>query len=151
MQFTQEQVRALTGVTAETIRHWRKAVTYLSAKPGKSARFTFADIVGLAVTREITTTLGVRIGNVNVGVNALFQLLAKTRPTLLENAVVIVTPSEAILSPTENVTVQSLGGPAVVVPVDPLIVRIQRHMLPTTAVTSQAALPFPPHMVRRGT
>ncbi len=151
IQFTQEQVRTLTGVSPETIRHWRKAVPYLAAKPGKSARFTFADVVGLAVTREVITTFGVRIGSVSVGVNALFQRLAETRPNLLENAVAVVTTSEASLSSTEDVTVRSLGGPALVVPIDPLVVRIQRHLLPTAAGATQAALPVPRRAVRSGT
>ncbi len=151
IQFTQEQARTLTGVSAETIRHWRKAVPYLAAKSGKSARFTFADVVGLAVTREVITTFGVHIGSVNVGVNALFQLLAETQPTRLENAVAVVTASEASLSSTEDVTVRSLDGPALVVPIDPLIVSIQRHMLPIAARAKQTPLPFPPHMVRSGT
>jgi hypothetical protein len=50
IQFTQEQARTLTDVSVETIRHWRKVVPSLANKPGKSARFTFSDVVGLAVT-----------------------------------------------------------------------------------------------------
>lgn len=150
IQFTQEQVRALAGVSAETIRHWRKAVPYLAGKPGKSARFTFADIVSLAITHEVTTTFGVHIGNVGVGVNALFQLLAETRPTQLENAVAVVTASKALLSSAEDITLRGLDGPILVVPIDPLIARIQRQMLPIAAGAKQTTLPFPPHMVRSG-
>lgn len=151
IQFTQEQARTLTGVSPETLRHWRKAVPYLAAKSGKSARFTFSDVVGLAVTREVITSFGVQIRSVSVGVNALFQLLAETQPNLLENAVAVVTTSEASLSAAEDVVVRSLDCPALVVPIDPLVVRIQRHLLPTAAGAMQATLPFPPHAVRSGT
>ena len=105
--FTQEQVRTLTGVSAETIRHWRKAVPYLAAKSGKSARFTFADIVGLAITREFIATLGVQIGNVHVGVNALFHLLAETHPALFQGAIVTITASKALLSSAESITIRA--------------------------------------------
>jgi hypothetical protein len=49
IHFTQEQARVLTGVSLGDLRQWRKAVPYLMAKPGKAARFTFADLVGLAI------------------------------------------------------------------------------------------------------
>ena len=150
IRFTQEQTRTLTGVSVETLRHWRKAVPYLRAKPGKSARFTFADIVGLAAIRELTTTFGVHITNVSAGVNALFELLAETRPTLLENAVVVVTAAEASLFSIEDCT-ERLEGPALVVPLGPLIAGLRRYMLPIAPASEQGSLPFPPRMVRSGT
>src|SRR5262245_31196159 len=93
IQFTQEQARTLTGVSVEAIRHWRKAVPYLANKPGKSARFTFADVVGLAVTQEVTN-FGVRITCVGDGIDALFQLLAQSSG-VLEDGIALVTASGA--------------------------------------------------------
>lgn len=66
-------------------------------------------------------------------------------------AAAVVAASTASLSSAEEVTVRNLDGPTLVVPIDPLIVRIQRHMLPTMAGAKQVALPFPPHKVRSGT
>ena len=94
IQFTQEQARTLTGVSVETIRHWRRAVPYLAGKPGKSARFTFGDVVGLAVTQELVD-LGGRIANVSVGVQALFQLLSQEGPGMLQGSIALVTTTGA--------------------------------------------------------
>lgn len=57
IQFTQDQMRTVTGVSIETVRHWRKIVPYLATKAGKAARFSFADLLGLAVTNELVGSL----------------------------------------------------------------------------------------------
>jgi hypothetical protein len=150
IRFTQEQARALTGASSEAIRHWRKAVPYLAAKPGKSARFTFPDIVGMAVTNEVTTTFGVRVRNVAAGIDALFELLAETRPTLLEDALAVVTAGEATLVPAGEFTRQRLDGPGLVVPLGPLVARLRRHVLPIPPASEQPHLPFPPQVIRSG-
>ena len=48
IHFTQDQMRTLTGVSVETVRHWRKTIPYLATKTGKAARFSFAELLGLA-------------------------------------------------------------------------------------------------------
>ena len=99
IQFTQEQARTLTGVSVETIRHWRKAIPYLSSKTGKAARFTFADVLGLAVTHELVDSFGVHIASLSAGVDAFFRLLASSGPASLEGAIVFITSTEATLAP----------------------------------------------------
>ncbi|MBG4609424.1 hypothetical protein I5F76_19495, partial [Pseudomonas aeruginosa] len=39
-------------------------------------------------------------------------------------------------------------NPTLVIPLDPLIMRLQQHMLPIVPTPSQAALPFPPEAIR---
>lgn len=148
IHFTQEQARTLTGVSVETIRHWRKAIPYLASKPGKSARFTFADVVGLAVTQEITN-FGVRIANVSSGVEVLFRLLSETSLGVLEESMALVTSTAAsiVRSDTVGTRLDCLG---LVVPLQPLITRVREHMLPVMPASEQASLPFPPQIARSG-
>src|ERR1035437_393926 len=115
IQFTQDQVRTLTGVSVETVRHWRKVVAYLSTKTGKAARYSFTDVVGLAVTFEIVNSLGVHIGTVSAGVDALFRLLGQIGPASIDSAIILVTPTDAILCEDDGPGL-SLFAPAVVVP-----------------------------------
>ena len=149
IQFTQDQMRTLTGVPVETVRHWRKAVPYLSSKTGKAARFSFADLLGLAITNELVGSLGVHIAVVSSGVDALFRLLATASSASLDGSVAFVTPTAATLR-----TVGPEGiGPAptqatLAVPLAPLIARLQEQMLPIMPVPNQVALPFPPEAVR---
>lgn len=149
IQFTQEQARALTGVSVETIRHWRGVIPYLSSKPGKSARFTFGDVIGLAVTRELIN-LGIRIANVSQGVEALFQYLAQAGPSMLQGSIVLVTTRGASIIRSDDLSGLRSRESGLVVPLDPLITRIREHMLPIEPGDEQASLPFPPQIARSG-
>ncbi len=149
IQFTQDQARTLTGVSVETVRHWRKAIPYLAAKTGKTARFTFADLVGLAVTNALVSSLGVQIAALSGGVDALFRLLATVGPTSLDSAIVLVTATDASLyEPVADGNGRLSSTPALTVPLAPLVANIQRHMLPVVPISPQVALPFPPEAVR---
>lgn len=149
IQFTQDQMRTLTGVSVETVRHWRKTVPYLAAKTGKAARFTFADLLGLAITNELVSSLGVHIAAVSAGVDALFRLLADNSALVLSGAVVFVTPSSATLRDTgPEGSGPAPTQPTLVIPLDPLITRLQQHMLPIMPAARQVALPFPPEAIR---
>lgn len=149
IQFTQEQARTLTDVSVETIRHWRRVVPYLASKPGKSARFTFSDVVGLAVTRELIN-FGVRIASISVGVEALFQVLAAAGPGVLESGIALVTSEGAAIVDSEEFTGLRFGRSGLIVPLHPLIARIREQMFPTMPGSGQVSLPFPPQKARSG-
>lgn len=149
IQFTQDQARTLAGVSVETIRHWRKTIPYLSSRTGKAARFAFTDVVGLAVTHELVSSLGVHIATLSAGVDALFRLLAEIGPASLDGAVVLITATEATLCEDDAVPIStSLPTPALLVPLTPLVAKIQRYVLPASVASDQIALPFPPEAVR---
>ena len=148
IQFTQDQMRSLTGVSAETARHWRRTIPYLRAKTGKAARFTFADLLGLAVTHEIVNSLGVHIGTVSEGVDALFHLLADSATSIPKAGVALVTPNAASLHELGSWSLGRSGQPTLAIPLDPLLSRLQQYVLPLTPPPSQVALPFPPEAVR---
>jgi len=148
IQFTQDQVRTLTGVTVETVRHWRKAVAYLSTKTGKVARFSFTDVVGLAVTSEIVNSLGVHIGIVSSGIDALFRLLGQISPASLHSATVLVTRTEAILY-KDGGRGRSIPAPAVIVPLAPFVAKIQQQMMPTAMGPFSATQPSSPKIRRK--
>lgn len=149
IQFTQDQTRTLTGVSVETVRHWRKAIPYLSSKTGKAARFSFTDLLGLAITNELVNSFGVHIAAMSAGVDALFRLLAMSGPTSLDGAVVFVTATEAILREAGPDGIgQVPAKPALTIALAPLITRIQQRMLPAMLVSSQTVLPFPLEVIR---
>lgn len=136
-------MRTLTGVSVETVRHWRKTVPYLASKTGKATRFTFTDLLGLSVTNELVRSLGVHIATVSAGVDALFRLLDTSNALTLKGSVALLTPTSATLS---DVAAEGVGPapkqPTLVIPLDPLIMRIQQHMLPMALMSSEVALPF---------
>jgi hypothetical protein len=150
IQFTQDQMRTLTGVSAETVRHWRKAIPYLSSKTGKAARFSFTDLVGLAVTNELVNSFGVHIATASTGVDALFGLLASSGPSALDGAVAFITPSEAVLREAGSDGISRMPPkPTFVIPLAPFVSKIQQHMLPAMPAPRQSVLPLSLEAVRR--
>ena len=151
IQFTQEQARTLTSVSAETVRHWRRAIPYLATKPGKAARFTFTDVVGLAATRQVISTFGVHVTSVSFGINTLFQLLAEARPADLEEAMAVITTDGAAILAAADLSTKRFDSATLVIPLGPLVDRLHRQMVPILPVAEQTTLPFPPQIVRSGT
>ncbi|WP_149539267.1 hypothetical protein [Siccirubricoccus phaeus] len=147
IHFTQEQARDVVGVSAEKLRHWRKTIPYLRRKAGKSARFTFSDLVGLAVTLEIVDRLGVGIASIQKGVDELFELLGQTDLTRLRQLVAVVSPDSVRLCSATELPWSDPGEPMIAVPCRPLVDRVSGHVLPITP-KPQSALPFPPQALR---
>jgi len=150
IQFTQEQARDLAGVSPGELRAWRKAVSYLAAKPGKAARFTFADILGLAITRRITGDFHVRISDIGDSMDALFRALSETRPSDLGGSVALIDAQTASLVPGAEFGAKPLKDPTFVVPCAELIHDLSQRVMPLVPASLQAALPFAPQMVKAG-
>lgn len=142
IQFTQEQARVIAQVSAGDVRQWRKSVDYLAEKPGKSARFAFSDLVGLALIREFTGTLGVRISEIGSGVDALFRVLAAARPPHLEGLAALVSRTESRLISASDLTSLEIVGPLIVALCDPIVAEIGNRMMPLSPASNQTALPF---------
>jgi len=149
IQFTQDQARTLTGVSAETLRHWRKTIPYLSTKSGKVARFSFTDLMGLAVTHELVSSFGVHIAMLRDGVDALFRLLAASGPASLDGAIVLVTAADAVMYESQSERgYYVVSQMALMVPLTPFITKMRHHVLPMAPLTDQATLLFPPEVVK---
>ena len=146
LHFTQEQARDVVGVSAEKLRHWRKVIPYLQGKAGKATRFTFSDLVGLAVTLEVVDGLGVGIAIMRSGVDRLFDLLSRTEVSRLSEMVAVVSPHGCRLCAAEDVPWSEAGEAVVAVPCWPLIERLSGQVLPIPP-HPQSALPFPPQVL----
>ena len=150
MQFTQEQAREIAQVSPGEVRAWRKAVPYLASKPGKSARFAFSDLVGLAITRELTHRFGVGISDIGAGVDALFRELADARPPHLKGFIALVGAASARLLAVNDLAARRIIEPAFVVPCDPIVSEVGGRMMPLASSSAQSALPFPPQIIKAG-
>lgn len=150
IQFTQEQARGIAEVSPGDVRAWRKAVPYLADKPGKAARFTFADLVGLAITSELTNRFGARISDIGASVDGLFHELANARPAHLEGFVALIGSTSARLLTIGDFSAWQISEPTLVVPCDPIVSQIGARMMPLTPSSAQSALPFPPQILKAG-
>lgn len=139
--YTQEQARTVTGIGQEALRHWRKRVPYLATKSGKAARFSFGDLVGLAVTREVTDKLGTSIGHVHGGIESLFKILADQAVIQAGSIAILQCPDSSFI--VREIQFSALGNaPAVLVPLDPLIEDLRSKLLNGLRLPPQSVLPF---------
>lgn len=150
IQFTQEQARNIAEVSPGDLRAWRKAVQYLADKPGKAARFTFADLVGLVITSELTNRFGARISDIGSSVDRLFHQLADARPAHLKGFIALIDSASARLLTIGDFSAQQIREPTLVVPCDPIVKQISARMMPSTPAAAQSALPFPPQILKAG-
>lgn len=123
---------------------------YLAEKPGKAARFTFADLIGLAITAELTGGFHVRISDIGLGVDALFRTLAEVRSSHFEGLIALIDTTSARLLQTVDLSARQVTGPTFVIPCDPVLARIGERMLPVAPGSRQTALPFPPQILKTG-
>ncbi len=145
IQFTQEQARALAGVSPEAWRHWRKVVAYLGSKRGKSARFSIGDIVVLSIMHEAVDSLGLSVGRMAQGLNELFHLCSTTRPTALADATAVITQHGAALAKTvDGLTYSEI---CVSVACAPILDRLSAAAFSQDVPDSQLSLPFSPRVV----
>jgi len=144
IQFTQEQARVIATVSPGETRQWRKVVPYLASKPGKASRFAFSDLVALTITGALTRDMGVRISEVALGVDSLFERLAAARPTNLEGLVAVVWRQRTTLVRVGDFRPHDMVEPAFLMSCDAVIADIRARMLPVTMNDQQAPLPFTP-------
>lgn len=149
IQFTHEQARALSGVTAEAWRHWRGVIPYLADKRGKAARFSIGDIVALSITQEAVQSLGVSVSRLSVGLDQLFQKSANLRPSVLANAVALIAPEFAEVAQVDD---RGLAARQISIAVlcGPIIERLAAVTFPIAPADFQPALPFAPRVIGAG-
>ena len=79
------------------MRQWRRSIPYLAEKAGKAARFTFNDVVGLALVAELNDTCGFQVRPFSDGIDSLFRRLTDLHPTNLAELFVIINFNETKL------------------------------------------------------
>lgn len=74
MRFTPAQVVDLAGITAETLRYWKKSMPSLAGKRGHAPCYTRAEIIGLIVIRQLTRDFKMDVSALAPQSDALFTL-----------------------------------------------------------------------------
>lgn len=76
MRFTPAQAIDLVGITAETLRYWKKAMPPLANKRGHAPCYTRAEIVGLIVVRRLVRDFKMDVSALAAQSETLFSLCA---------------------------------------------------------------------------
>lgn len=74
MRFTPSQAINLVGITAETLRYWKKSMPSLAGKRGHAPCYTRAEIVGLIVIRRLVRDFRMDVSVLAAQSEKLFSL-----------------------------------------------------------------------------
>lgn len=74
MRFTPSQALDLSGITAETLRYWKKSMPSLAGKRGHAPCYTRAEIIGLIVVRRLVRDFRIDVSMLAAQSETLFGL-----------------------------------------------------------------------------
>jgi hypothetical protein len=150
MKLTPGQVRQILGLSPDTFRHWKAALTPLTGRNGHRPCFSHGDLFAMALVRTLTEDAGVRVGALQTVSTILFEQCNRQSWAGLERSVLLLElpkvraeffPEPHAL-PAEQITI--------VVPCRPIIMELRASLLKDAGDDEQGNLRFAPTMVRGG-
>ena len=132
------------GISPETYRHWKKALSPLSRGAGRGPRFTAGDLVAVLVVKTLTADFAIRVNAISAIAPALFETCnAEPWPALERGKLIIDLAGGGLQFVLETDSI-AFRSPSLVIPLQPSILRIRAALLTEHDNTSQDTLPFPP-------
>jgi hypothetical protein len=157
MTFTLSQVRSVVGLSTETYRHWRRTLPCLAARSGRAARFSFGDLVALALLRCAIDDLGLSVSQFAGNAKELFDTCTSLSWVGTTGVQVLVTRKSEIAEPLKRrpfalISVEIAVGmpasfiePTVVIPLDPIADKLRQLLFSAADLQEdQFSLPLPP-------
>jgi hypothetical protein len=148
MHYTPRQLRDAVGITAETYRHWRKALPPLSKACGHGAIFTPGDLVATTVVRMMCSDLDVRVRALSAVANGLFEICRATPWPTLERGYLHLEIQGSVVEFSIDEYQSAANGIVITVPMRPIINHLQGHLMDTGVDISQHTLRFPPTAIQ---
>ena len=144
MKFTPGQVQEALGLSKATFRHWKEALPPLDGRNGYTPCFTPGDLLAMAVVKNLTEEVGIRVSSLRVIASDLFQHCSRNSWAGLERSTLIIEPLRARVSSAPEVQSAPLEGLAIVLPLRPIIAALRERLLLEQPEPQQELLRFPP-------
>lgn len=144
VQFTPGQLRSAASISAETYRHWKKALAPLRRERRHSPCYTSGDLVAIAVVRVLCLNLGIRVGILTPIANVLFDVCNASPWAVLERGKLIIDISHGQIqfqSDQSNILAEAA---LVVVPLQLIVTQLRDQLLAVSESSNQQELRFPP-------
>jgi hypothetical protein len=74
MEYSQQQVRRAIGISTETIRYWKRALSPLADKSGKTVAFSAGEILALTIVNILVRSYRMDISVIAPIANPLFEV-----------------------------------------------------------------------------
>ncbi|MBT2334075.1 MerR family transcriptional regulator [Variovorax paradoxus] len=148
MRFTPSQALDLVGITAETLRYWKKAMPPLAEKRGHAPCYTRAEIAGLIVIRMLVRDFRMDVSALATQSETLFRLCAAQ--WTLPNRRLLKVTCDGRVTAHEALAGEDFAEAAIVFPLDVAIQELESRLneregeaqmelgLPPVSVTTKA-------------
>ncbi len=145
MRFTPSQALDLIGITAETLRYWKKSMPSLAGKRGHAPCYTRAEVIGLIVIRRLVRDFRMDVSAISAQSDTLFglcsaQLAQRSRRLLRVTCDGRITAHKALAD-------EDFAEPAIVFPLDTAIRELDGRLNEQEGET-QIQLSLPPVSVK---
>lgn len=81
MRFETAQILEITGIGKETLRHWKRVLTPIEKRDGRSHRYGYSELVSLCVIAQAVLKLAIPIGRFTEDAPWLFdEIEIQTKP-----------------------------------------------------------------------
>jgi hypothetical protein len=144
LRYTPAQLRSAAAIAPETYRHWKKALAPLGRQKGHSPCFSAGDLLAVAVVRVLAIDFEMRVSALGPLGEELFSICNSAPwPTLERGRLVIDVPGRMVQFQPEH-GAPLAEGPALLVPLRPLITKLRDQLLAAGEPEIQTTLRFPP-------
>jgi len=148
VRFTPSQALDLIGITAETLRYWKKSMPSLAGKRGHAPSYTRAEIVGLIVIRRLVRDFRMDVSALAPQSEALFGLCS-AQWAMPSHRLLRVT-CDGLVSAHETLADKDFAEAAIVFPLDAAIQELEDRLNEQEA-DAQMELGLPPVSVKTKT
>ena len=148
MKLTPSQTQALVGLTAETLRYWKKHLPPIAAKRGHAPCYSRGELLALIVIRRLVRDFKMDVSVIGANAPKLFQVCSSSTqwPRLAPQWLIVTATGEVFAR--ENLSEPPFAEPAVVFPVE-VAVRELDDKLTAQDTESQLELSLPPTVISR--
>jgi hypothetical protein len=148
VKFTPSQTQALVGLTAETLRYWKKHLPPIAAKRGHAPCYSRGEVLALIVVRRLVRDFKMDVSVLGANAPKLFEVCSSSSqwPRLVPQWLVVT--ASGVVSARESLSEPLLVDPAVVFPVE-VAIRELDDKLTAQDAEPQLELSLPPVVISR--
>jgi hypothetical protein len=139
MRLETAQVLELLGISKETLRHWKKVLPPLEGRDGRSAGYTFDEVIALALMAAAVRELQVPISRFSPVAHRIFQDVCAHVEDAQTTTVLCVTLGDVALYPIDKLPTDAT---LMLVRLAPTIRKLRQKLAPETLSDSQMSLDF---------
>ncbi len=144
MRYTPSQVRQATGITQETLRHWRSALPSLSGLKGHAPVFRPGQLLAIAIVRVLVEELGISVSTLKASDKDIFEICSTPQWIRLARGYLFIRPSAGSAQFLEKLEDGAVSKAAIVLPLESIVMSLREALLEVAPEEAQQSLAFPP-------